>query len=345
MDYFNIKNVKIPKTAALAPMADVADAAFRHMAKRFSAAYVVGEMTSAKGLVYGDKRTAELLRSTPGEYPNAVQLFGSEPDIMAEAVKIALDYAPPIIDINAGCPVNKIVSGGGGSALMKTPKLLGEIVSAAVNAAGEVPVTVKIRIGWDSDCVNAVEVAKIVEAAGAVAVTVHGRTRAQMYTGKADWSQIAAVKNAVSVPVIGNGDVDSAESCAEMYHQTGCDLVMIGRGSFGRPWVFEDIHRYFSTGELSPTRTLSERLAIMRDHAELSVRLRNELKAESRAQEFRELQKYNEYIAMREFRKHAAWYIKGIRGAAALRRQCMSIETLDDLYRLIEVILAENGGV
>jgi tRNA-dihydrouridine synthase B len=321
MEYVNIKNVKIKKTAVLAPLADVADAACRITAKKFGAAYTVGEMTSAKGLVYGDKKTAELLRIHDAERTSgacAVQLFGNEPEFIAKAVVIALQYNPDIIDINSGCPVNKIVSSGGGSALMKTPKLFGQIVESAV-LASTVPVTIKIRIGWDENSINAVEIAKIAESAGASAITVHGRTRVQMYSGKADWSMIAAVKNAVSVPVIGNGDVVDAESAAEMYKQTGCDLVMIGRASFGNPWVFEQICSFANLGVQQPP-TLSEKLAVMREHIELAVKLKGE------------------YTAMRESRKQAAWYIKGIRGAAALRSKCMSLETLDDLYRLIETI-------
>jgi nifR3 family TIM-barrel protein len=294
-------------------MADAADTAFRIMAKRFGAAYTVGEMTSAKGLLFGDKKTAELLKLSDTERPSAVQLFGSEPDVISRAVEIALQYNPDVIDINAGCPVNKIVSSGGGSALMKTPRLFGEVVGAAVKSAGETPVTVKIRTGWDENSINCTEVAKIAESAGVSAVTVHGRTRAQFYSGKADWSQIAAVKAAVSIPVIGNGDVDSAESCAEMYRWTGCDLVMIGRAAFGNPWVFCGVEP-----------TLRERIDTMREHIELAVALKGER------------------IAMRESRKQAAWYIKGIRGAAGFRHRCMSLLTLDDLYELIEAILNEN---
>jgi tRNA-dihydrouridine synthase B len=319
MNYINIKNVKIKKTAALAPMADVADTAFRMMAKKHGAAYTVGEMVSSKGLTYGDKRTAELLQLSESERPSAIQLFGNEPEIMAKAAVMSLEYKPDIIDINSGCPVNKVVGTGAGSALMKTPKLFGEIVGAVVNAVN-VPVTVKIRTGWNDDSINAVEIAKIAEAGGASAITVHGRTRVQMYSGKADWGRIAEVKRAVNIPVIGNGDVDSAESCKQMYEQTGCDLVMIGRAAFGRPWIFSEIEHYFETGELLPPPTLEAKLQIMREHIELAVSLKGER------------------VAMRESRKQAAWYIKGIHGAAALRNRCMSLETLDDLYKLTETI-------
>jgi tRNA-dihydrouridine synthase B len=202
---------------------------------------------------------------------------------------------------------------------MKEPGLFGEIVGSVTQAVNHaVPVTVKIRLGWDESRINAVEIAKIAQEKGAAAVIVHGRTRVQMYSGKADWEKIAQVKKAVEIPVIANGDVVDAESCMEMYRQTGCDLVMIGRGSFGRPWVFREIEHYFETGEFLPPLTLQERLQIMQEHIELAVSLKGER------------------IAMRESRKQAAWYIKGVRNAAALRNKCMSLETLDDLYRLKE---------
>jgi tRNA-dihydrouridine synthase B len=323
--FIKIKNVKIKKTAALAPMADVADTAFRITAKKFAAAYTVGEMCSSKGLTYGDRKTAQLLHITQDERafdsPNAVQLFGCEPDIMAKAAVMSLEYNPDIVDINSGCPVNKVVGTGAGSALMKSPALFGKIISAVVSAVGDaVPVTVKIRTGWDDNSINAVEIAKIAESCGASALTVHGRTRLQMYSGRADWATIAAVKQSVNIPVIGNGDVTDAESCAAMYEQTGCDLVMIGRAAFGNPWIFREIAHFIETGELLPPPTLQEKLRVMREHIELAVALKGER------------------IALRESRKQAAWYIKGVHGAAALRNRCMSLETLEDLYRLIEMI-------
>lgn len=328
MKYVYIKNVKIPQTAALAPLADVADTAFRVMAKRFEAAYTVGEMTSAKGLTFGDRKTAELLAIPDierGLYsPCGIQLFGSEPESMAKAVRLALPHKPDIIDINAGCPVNKVVSTGAGSALMKTPKLFGEIITEAVKSAGNVPVTVKIRAGWDEDNINAVEIAKIAESAGASAVTVHGRTRVQMYSGKSDLRVIAAVKNAVNIPVIGNGDVFDVESCMVMYKETGCDLVMIGRAALGNPWIFKEIKRFVKKKELITNPTLNERLKVMKEHIKLAVSLKGER------------------IAMRESRKQAAWYIKGIHGAAVWRTKCMTLETLEDLYKLIEDIKSKQ---
>ena len=229
-----IGNVEINGYAVLAPMAGVTDRAFRELCVSFGAAYVIGEMVSSKGLVYKNTKTRELLELSDKERPAAVQIFGNEPDVMAEAARIAMEFKPQIIDINMGCPAPKIAMNGCGSALMKNPALCGEIVSA-VKKAVDVPVTVKIRKGWDKNSVNAVEVAEICEAAGADAIAIHGRTREQQYMPSADWEIIRQVKKAVKIPVIGNGDVTSAESAAKMMEQTGCDLVMIGRGALARP--------------------------------------------------------------------------------------------------------------
>lgn len=319
MDFVEIGGVKIEKTAALAPMASVADHAYRTVAKEFGAAYCVGEMTSCKGLCYSDRKTAELLTVTDCERPMAVQLFGAEPEFMAKAVKIAEQYRPDIIDINAGCPMPKIVNGGAGSALMKTPELFGELIRAAAEST-DIPVTVKIRKGWDDLQVNAVELAKIAEQNGAAAIAVHGRTKQQLYSGKADWDIIKAVKQAVSIPVIGNGDVDSVESCVEMYKYTGCDLVMIGRGSYGRPWLFGQIRDYFEGKTPRSEPSQKERPEIMRRHIELLC------------------EDKGERTGIKEARRQAAWYIKGLNGAAKLRCQFGSMNTLDDFYDLIEQI-------
>ncbi len=324
MNYTEIGGVKIEKTAALAPMASVADRAYRIMAKEYGACYVVGEMASCKGLCYNDRKTEELLSVTPGERPMAVQLFGAEPEFMAAAVKIAEKFSPDIIDINSGCPMPKIVSGGAGSALMKTPALFGEVVRAAVNAAS-VPVTVKIRSGWDNNSINAVEMAKIAEENGAAAVAVHGRTKTQLYSGKADWDIIRAVKQAVNIPVIGNGDVATPELCREMYEYTGCDLVMVGRGSYGRPWLFRQIREYLETGHYSPDPSPAERLEIMRRHIGLIVADKGEK------------------IGMKEARRPASWYLKGMQGAAHFRNMCSELTTLEQLERLIEQIKTEQG--
>ena len=303
-------------------MASVADRAYRMMAKEFGAAYCVGEMASCKGLCYSDRKTAELLTVSEAERPMAVQLFGSEPEFMAKAVKIAERYQPDIIDINAGCPMPKIVSGGAGSALMRTPKLFGELVAAAVSAT-EIPVTVKLRAGWSADSVNAAELARIAEENGAAAVAVHGRTKEQLYSGRADWDVIRDVKRAVSIPIIGNGDVASVEDCVRMYEYTGCDLVMIGRGSYGRPWLFGQIRDHFEGKAPRSEPGLDEKLDIMRRHIAML--------AEDKG----------ERTGMKEARRQAAWYIKGLEGAASLRNKFGSMNTLSDLDELVELI---RGG-
>ncbi|MCX4356458.1 MAG: tRNA dihydrouridine synthase DusB [Oscillospiraceae bacterium] len=319
MEYIQIGQVKIEKTAALAPMASVADKAYRTMAKKFGAAYCVGEMASCKGLCYSDKKTAALLTVTESERPMAVQLFGAEPEFMYKAVRIAEKYKPDIIDINAGCPMPKIVSGGAGCALMRTPELFGKLIDAAVSAT-DIPVTVKIRKGWDNDHVNAVELALIAERNGAAAVAVHGRTKEQLYSGKADWDIIKEVKRAVSIPVIGNGDVSSPKDCERMYEYTNCDLVMIGRGSYGRPWIFGQIRDYFDGKSVRPEPDLDEKLAIMRRHIELLVGDKGER------------------TGMKEARRQAAWYIKGINGAAKFRNLFSCMNKLADLDNLVEQI-------
>lgn len=319
LEYIRIGQVKIEKTAALAPMASVADKAYRLIAKEFGAAYCVGEMASCKGLCYSDRKTAELLSVSAAERPMAVQLFGAEPDFMAKAVKIAEQYKPDVIDINAGCPMPKIVRGGAGSALMRTPELFGELIRAAAESTS-IPVTVKIRAGWDESSKNAVELALIAEENGAAAVAVHGRTKEQLYSGKADWDIIKAVKRAVSIPVIGNGDVQSVEDCARMYEYTGCDLVMIGRGSYGRPWLFGQIRDHFEGKDPRPDPDLYEKLDIMRRHIALLV------------------EDKGERTGMKEARRQAAWYIKGIDGAASLRNKFAGMNTLDDLDELIKSV-------
>lgn len=300
-------------------MASVADKAYRTIAKEFGAAYCVGEMASCKGLCYSDKKTAALLTVTASERPMAVQLFGAEPEFMYKAVRIAEKYKPDIIDINAGCPMPKIVSGGAGCALMRTPELFGKLIDAAVSAT-DIPVTVKIRKGWDNDHVNAVELALIAERNGAAAVAVHGRTKEQLYSGKADWDIIKEVKRAVSIPVIGNGDVSSPKDCERMYEYTNCDLVMIGRGSYGRPWIFGQIRDYFDGKSVRPEPDLDEKLTIMRRHIELLVGDKGER------------------TGMKEARRQAAWYIRGINGAAKFRNLFGCMNKLADLDNLVEQI-------
>lgn len=317
--YINIGRVRIPKAAALAPMAGVADRAYRLMCRKYGAAYLISEMVSAKGICYGDKKTAQLCTVTQQERPMAVQLFGSEPEFMERAVKIVLEYSPDIIDINMGCPVPKVINTGSGSALMKDIKLAAQVTQAAVKAAGETPVTVKFRSGWDSSNINAVEFAKVIEAAGASAIAVHGRTREQFYSGNADWSVIADVKKAVKIPVIGNGDVTDAASCMKMYEQTGCDLVMIGRGSYGNPFVFREIEACLNGEDYTPP-TVDEKMQVMLEH----IRLILSLSAK------------NEEMAMHEARKHAAWYMNGCYGSAKFRARCYQLSSYAEAEVLAE---------
>ena len=325
-DMISIGGVRIERTAALAPMASVADRAYRLMCRRFGAAYLVSEMISAKGLVYGDKKTAELCRIFEEERPMALQLFGSEPEYMARAVDMLAKYEPDIIDINMGCPVPKVVQTGSGSALMKTPETAFLVTEAAVKHA-PCPVTVKIRAGWDAESINAPELAKRLEQAGAAAIAVHGRTRSQYYSGRADREVIRRVKQAVSCPVIGNGDISSAEDCKAMYEQTGCDLVMIGRGSYGRPWIFREAARYLETGELPAPPTLEERMQIMLEHGRLAASFKGETQA------------------MKEMRHNVAWYVKGLPGAAKIRGESGSLCTLADLERIAEsVVNSQNNA-
>ena len=314
-----IGNVNIDGYAALAPMAGVADRAFRELCVNFGAAYVVGEMVSAKGITYNNDKSRELLELSKDERPAAVQLFGYEPDVMAEAAKIAMEYSPDIIDINMGCPAPKIACNGSGSALMKDPELCGRIVEA-VKKAVPVPVTVKIRKGWDKNSVNAVEVAKICESAGADAITVHGRTREQQYMPSADWSIIADVKRAVKIPVIGNGDVTSAELAAKMIEQTNCDLVMIGRGALGNPWIFSEIERLIRHDRPSLPVSNAEKISVLLRHVMKIIEYKGE------------------YSGMKEARKHVAWYFKGFPKAAAMRKEAGELNTFDDLVELCKKI-------
>ena len=318
-----IGNVELGGYAALAPMAGVADRAFRELCMEFGAGYCVSEMVSSKGIAYNSKKSAELMELSDKERPSAVQLFGTEPDTMAQAAEFSMRYRPDVIDINMGCPAPKISGGGSGAALMRDPELCGRIVKA-VSSAVDIPVTVKIRSGFDLEHINAVEVAKIVEKNGAQAVTVHGRTRQQFYAPPVDYDIIREVKRALTIPVIGNGDICSAKSAQHMYDYTGCDYIMVGRGALGNPWVFREIDEYFRTGKIISPPTLDEKLDVLSRHI-------------SRAVEYK-----GEYVGMREARKHTAYYLKGFKNAAKLRNLAFSMETLDDLQKLINEIRTSN---
>ncbi len=318
-----IGNIQFDGYAALAPMAGVADHAMREICISHGASFSVGELTSSKGVSMGDKKSKILLSCSKGERPMASQLFGSDPKTMSEAAKIAEEFEPDFIDINMGCPAPKVISSGGGSAILKNPQLAGEIVSEVVSAVN-LPVTVKIRSGWDENSINAVEVAKIVEKAGAFSITVHGRTRAQMYAPSADWSIIKDVKNAVNIPVIGNGDIVSAKDALDMYSETGCDLVMVGRGAMGRPWIFSQINALLEKGEVLPEPSLTQKMSIMLRQIEL-------------------MNKYKDpHNAMLEARKHTAWYMHSLKGAANLRKMCSTIKTMDDVVNISKLAVQLN---
>lgn len=322
MNNLNIGGVSLKSHAVLAPMAGVSDRAYRELCVRFGAAYCVSEMVSSKALSFNSKKSEELMEISDLERPCGIQIFGDDPKCMADAAKHALENKPDIIDINMGCPAPKISSNGSGSALMKNPRLCGEIVKA-VTAVADTPVTVKIRKGWDDDSVNAVEVAKICESAGAAAITVHGRTRQQYYKPPVDYDIIKAVRESVSVPVIANGDIDSAEKAKEVMDITGCDLVMIGRATLGNPWIFSQINAYLENPNIKiHTPDLEERLGVMIEHIGKMV----EYKGEN--------------MAMLQARKLVVGYFKGMKGAAALRNEAGKIKTLDDLYELRQKALS-----
>lgn len=322
MDNLNIGGVPLKSHAVLAPMAGVSDRAYRELCVRFGAAYCVSEMVSSKALSFNSKKSEELMEISDLERPCGIQIFGDDPKCMADAAKHALENKPDIIDINMGCPAPKISSNGSGSALMKNPRLCGEIVKA-VTAVTDTPVTVKIRKGWDDDSVNAVEVAKICESAGAAAITVHGRTRQQYYKPPVDYDIIRAVRESVSVPVIANGDIDSAERAKEVMDITGCDLVMIGRATLGNPWIFSQINAFLENPNVKiHTPDLEERLGVMIEHIGKMVEYKGE------------------HMAMLQARKLVVGYFKGMKGAAALRNEAGKIKTLDDLYELRQKALS-----
>ena len=318
-----IKNIEFDDIAFLAPMAGVAAKAFRELCVRFGAAYTVTEMVSSKGLTMGDKKSALLLTLGDEEKTAGAQIFGDNPEIMAEAAVKCLQYKPQIIDINMGCPAPKVAMNGGGASLMKNPQLAGEIVKA-VSSAVDIPVTAKIRKGWDKNSINAVQMAEILEKNGAAAIAVHGRTRKEMYSGSVDYEIIKAVKAAVGIPVIGNGDVVDAQSAAVMLEKTNCDAVMIGRGALGNPWVFQQINAYLNDCTVVPLPTLTEKMTVMLQHIKKIIEYKGE------------------YTAMREARHHAAYYTKGLRGGAKFRAEMGSLESLEQLEEITYRIIKEN---
>ena len=316
MKHLKIGNIELENRYILGPMAGVTDLPFRLLCREQGAGLLCMEMVSAKAILYNNRNTEQLLTIHPDEQPVSLQLFGSDPKIMSEMAKRIEERPFAILDINMGCPVPKVVKNGEGSALMKNPKLVCEIVSAMVKAVKK-PVTVKIRKGFDDDHVNAVEIAKIIEEAGAAAVAVHGRTREQYYSGKADWEIIRRVKEAVSIPVIGNGDVTSPEKAEEMFAQTGCDGVMIARGAQGNPWIFYELAEYEKTGVVPPRPSKDAVKEMMLRHARLQLEYKGD------------------YLGIREMRKHVAWYTKGIPNAARLREKINSVESCEELENLL----------
>lgn len=316
-----IKDLEFNHIAFLAPMAGIADLAFRELCVQYGAAYTVSEMVSSKGLTMGDKKSAQLL-TLGNDRPAGVQIFGDDPEIMAKAAVKCLDFNPDIIDINMGCPAPKIAMNGGGASLMKKPELAYEITKAVVQAV-DIPVTVKIRKGWDEESVNAVEMAELAEKAGASAVAVHGRTRQQMYSGSVDFDIIAQVKKAVGIPVIANGDIKDEQSATIMLEKTNADAIMIGRGALGNPWVFSKINAYLDECRVLPEPSVTQKMAVMLKHIQKIIEYKGE------------------YTAMREARHHAAYYTKGMRGGAKLRAEIGKLERFEQLQELSYKILKE----
>ena len=323
MKTLKIGTVELENPYILAPMAGVTDLPFRLLCKEQGAGLLCMEMVSAKAIQYNNKNTKALLEIHPEELPVSLQLFGSDPDVISEIAKRIEELPFSILDINMGCPVPKIVKNGEGSALMKNPKLVYEIVRKTARATQK-PVTVKIRKGFDDTCINAVEIAKIIEDAGGKAVAVHGRTREQYYSGKADWDIIRQVKEAVSIPVIGNGDVVSGESAIAIQKETGCDGVMIGRGAQGNPWIFSELLEYEQTGKMPQRPSVEAIRKMMLRHAQLQMQYKGE------------------YLGIREMRKHVSWYTSGLPNSAKLRDEINRVDNYEELEKLLEERLKEE---
>lgn len=324
MKYPKIGNIELNGWACLAPMAGVSDLAYRVIAKKMGASLTTAEMVSAKGLYYRNEKTKEMLKIAPDEHPVALQLFGSDPDIMAWGAKIMEQAGPDFIDINMGCPMQKVVKNGDGSALMKNIPLSAAVIRAMVKAV-HTPVTVKMRLGWSRDTLNAVELAQAAEEAGAAAITVHGRTREDFYTGKADWKEIQKVVDAVKIPVIGNGDVTDGKSAKDLMEETGCAAVAIGRAAWGNPWIFREVNTYLETGEIIPPPSWEMRLQMARRHLHGLC-----------------LEK-GEYAAVREMRAHASRYFHGLPKATALRQEIMKETTEKGFNDVLDSYEKERG--